>query len=134
MCHKLFALSLLVFGNIDIDRCFFNNLCDWVILFCSQFARIFRTETTYVIDEIARKYGHEVMRTPPYHPELQPIETCWGVVKNHIARNCNFTMKDLIDQLENGFEQVTSITYAKIIAKAIKTEDQFWLDDISSDA
>ncbi len=24
------------------------------------------------------------MRTPPYHPELQPIETCWGVVKNHM--------------------------------------------------
>ena len=38
-------------------------------------------EPTYVIDEIARKHGHEVMRTPPYHPELQPIETCWGVVK-----------------------------------------------------
>ncbi len=91
-------------------------------------------EPTYIIDEIARKHGHEVMRTPPYHPELQPIETCWGVVKNHIARNCNFTMKNLIDQLENGFEQVTSKTCAKIIAKVIKTEDRFWLDDISSDA
>ncbi len=91
-------------------------------------------EPTYVIDEIARKHGHEVIRTPPYHPELQPIETCWGVVKNHIARNCNFTMKNLIDQLEKGFEKVTSKTCAKIIAKVIKTEDQFWIDDIRSDA
>lgn len=91
-------------------------------------------EPTYIIDEIARKHGHEVMRTPPYHPELQPIETCWGVVKNHIARNCNFTMKNLIDQLENGFEKVTSKTCAKIIAKVIKTEDKFWLDGIRSES
>jgi len=91
-------------------------------------------EPTYVIDEIARKHGREVIRTPPYHPELQPIETCWGVAKNHIARNCNFTMKNLIDQLEKGFEKVTSKTCAKIIAKVIKTEDQFWIDDIRSDA
>ncbi|MDR4505470.1 MAG: hypothetical protein MRK01_11890 [Candidatus Scalindua sp.] len=91
-------------------------------------------EPTYVINEIARKHGYEVMRTPPYHPELQPKETCWGVVKNHIAGNCNFTMKNLIDQLENGFERVTSKTCVKIIAKVIKTEDQFWRDGIRSDA
>jgi len=29
-------------------------------------------EPTYAIDVIARKYGHEVIRTPPYHPELLP--------------------------------------------------------------
>ena len=30
----------------------------------------------YIIDKIADEYGHEVIRTPPYHPELQPIEIC----------------------------------------------------------
>jgi len=30
---------------------------------------------TYVLDEIAAEYGYEILRTPPYHPELQPIET-----------------------------------------------------------
>jgi len=30
----------------------------------------------YSIDEIARNNGHEVVRTPPYHPEPQPIEIC----------------------------------------------------------
>ncbi len=56
-------------------------------------------EPTFAIDEIAERCGHEVIRTPPYHPELQPIETCWGVVKNHIARNCDFTMNNLIEHL-----------------------------------
>jgi len=36
-------------------------------------------EPTYAIDEIAHQYGPDIIRTPPYHPELQPIETCWGV-------------------------------------------------------
>ncbi|MBU2646847.1 transposase [bacterium] len=87
----------------------------------------------YVIDEIAQKYGHEVIRTPPYHPELQPIETCWGVVKNYVARNCDFTMKNLANQLEQGFSQVTADTCEGIIKKVREKEDCFWEDDIKKD-
>ena len=87
----------------------------------------------YAVDEIARLEGHEVIRTPPYHPELQPIETCWGVVKNHVARNCDFTMKNLIEQLEFGFEKVTHKTCEKIIAKVRDIEDDFWTEDILND-
>ena len=29
---------------------------------------------TSAIDIIAKEHGHEVMRTPPYHPELQPMQ------------------------------------------------------------
>ena len=88
---------------------------------------------SYAIDEIARSHGHEVIRTPPYHPELQPIETCWGVVKNHIARNSDFTMKNLIQQLEAGFDKVTGKTCAEIIEKVRKIEDEFWKEDLQFD-
>jgi len=91
-------------------------------------------EPIYAIDEIAKSFGHEVLRTPPYHPELQPIEICWGVVKNHIARNCDFTMKNLIKQLDAGFEKVTAETCSKIIAKIRKVEDEFWTDDLQFDS
>ena len=84
---------------------------------------------TYVIDEIAQSHGHEVVRTPPYHPELQPIEICWGVVKNEVARNCNFTMKNLEIQLENAFSKVTAETCLKMIKKIRLIEDRFWNDD-----
>ena len=83
----------------------------------------------YAIDKIAKKYGHDVLRTPPYHPELQPIETCWGVVKNHIARNCDFTMSNLEKQLETGFKKVTEKTCNKIIMKVRKYEEKFWSED-----
>ena len=90
-------------------------------------------EPLYTIDEIARSHGHEVIRTPPYHPELQPIETCWGVVKNYVARNCDFTMNNLIEQLDSGFDKVTAKTCAKIIAKVRKIEDEFWAEDLKFD-
>jgi len=87
----------------------------------------------YEVDEIASKHGHEIIRTPPYHPELQPIEVCWGVVKNHIARNCNFTLSNLKLQLEEGFKKVTPLTCSKIISKIKAKEDQFWKEDIRLD-
>lgn len=86
-------------------------------------------EPTYVIDEMARSHGHEIIRTPPYHPELQPIEICWGVLKNEVARNCNFTMDNLLIQLENAFSKVTKETCLNIIKKIRKIEDKFWSDD-----
>jgi transposase len=87
----------------------------------------------YEVDEIAKRNGHEVIRTPPYHPELQPIELCWGIVKNHIARNCDFTLSNLNHQLEDGFAKVDAETCIKIIKKIKKTEDQFWNEDMEFD-
>jgi len=86
-------------------------------------------QPTYVLDEMADKQGHEVLRTPPYHPELQPIETCWGIVKNEIGRNCDFTMNNLIRQLEIAFSKVTAETCAGLIRKTRDVEDAFWRDD-----
>jgi transposase len=90
-------------------------------------------EPVYAIDEIAADQGHKVLRTPPYHPELQPIEICWGVVKNHIARHCDFTMKNLIKQLDSGFDQVSAKTCTKIIKKIRDIESDFWFSDIKID-
>ena len=85
---------------------------------------------TYALDEIVAEQGHKILRTPPYHPELQPIETCWGVVKNQIARNCDFTMSNLLKQLDEAFDSVTAETCSGIIKKIRKIEDQFWSEDI----
>jgi transposase len=88
---------------------------------------------TYIIDEIADKKGHTVLRTPPYHPELQPIEMCWGIIKNKVSRNCNFTMQNLENQLEESFKTVTAEICAKIIKKIRRTEDKFWEEDAMLD-
>jgi transposase len=86
-------------------------------------------EPVYALDELAGEKGHEILRTPPYHPELQPIELCWGIVKNQVARNSNFTMSNLQLQLEGAFEKITGTTCAKIINKIRGNEDDFWKND-----
>ncbi len=83
----------------------------------------------YEVDEMAKKQGHDILRTPPYHPELQPIELCWGIVKNYIARHCDFTLSNLKSQLEVGFDQVDASICVEIIRKIKKKENQFWNED-----
>jgi len=83
----------------------------------------------YRLDKLAAEHGIRILRTPPYHPELQPIETCWAVVKNHMADNCDFTMSGLRDRLPEAFEKVTSHTCMEIIAKISEQEDKYWSED-----
>ena len=90
-------------------------------------------EPTYCLDVIARQHGHEVIRTPPYHPELQPIETCWGILKNEVARHCDFTLNNLQLQLEQAFDKITAMTCQGIINKVRSVEDRFWEDDAKLD-
>ena len=84
---------------------------------------------TYDLDEIAAEYGHKILRTPPYHPELQPIETCWAVVKNKISRACDFTMANLLNQLDDAFAGVTAKTCVGLAKKVREVEDRFWKED-----
>ena len=81
------------------------------------------------IDKIAESQGHTILRTPPYHPELQPIETCWAIVKNYMADNCDFTMDNFRYHLPIAFTKVTGQNCKKIISEVVKQEEKFWEED-----
>ena len=50
----------------------------------------------YVTDEMAKTAGHEVVRLPPYHCELKPIEMAWSQVKHYAkTHNTEFTLHAL---------------------------------------
>ncbi len=83
----------------------------------------------YRLDQMAMQHDMTLLRTPPYHPELQPIETCWGVVKNYMADHCDFTMRGLRSRLPEAFSQVTSGTCVNIIGLVAKEEDRYWIED-----
>lgn len=84
----------------------------------------------YELDVIAAAAGHQILRTPQYHPELQPIEICWGVVKNHCAKKCDYTLAGLRKHLQEGFNKVTSDTCQAAIANVRQEEDQYWQEDM----
>lgn len=81
------------------------------------------------LDRLAAAKGITILRTPPYHPELQPIERCWAVVKNHMADNCDFTMPGMRERLPEAIAKVTTITCRKIVGKIREQEDKYWKED-----
>lgn len=91
--------------------------------------RRFAPPPDYRLDRIAGAAGHKILRTPPYHPELQPIETCWGIVKNELADTCDFTMAHLRSPFPKAFAKVTARPCQDLIAKVAKQEEKFWAED-----
>ena len=60
-------------------------------------------EERYAIDEIAKTFGHEIVRLPPYHCELNPIEMAWAQVKK--TNNSKFTLSHVKDLTYEGFSR-----------------------------
>lgn len=47
----------------------------------------FKPPPLYEADELAEKYGHAVLRLPPYHCIFNPIELIWGITKRYYNNN-----------------------------------------------
>lgn len=90
-------------------------------------------EPKLLLDLIAEAAGHTIVRTPPYHPELQPIETCWAITKEYCAARCDYTMASLKTHLEAGLDQVTPAVCQGLITKVRDQEDKYWIEDEEDD-
>ncbi len=146
------ANSLIILDNVCYHNVFAESafpvpatrkemLCDWLerndipwttdmlkpelYELCKRLAPVLE----YKLGQIAQDAGHTILRIPQYHPELQPIETCWGVVKNYMAVHCDFKMKNFREQLPSGFAKVTPRTCKSLIAKVVKQEGKYWDED-----
>jgi len=118
-----------------------NELCDWLtrnkypwrddMLKSELYEQCVKRAPTpeFKLDHFAVAQGHKILRTPQYHPELQPIEACWAVVKNYMADMCDFTMSGMRKNLPEAFAKVTSNTCVKVISEVRQKEDGYWHDD-----
>jgi len=81
----------------------------------------------YVIDEYAKENNHIILRLPPYHCELNPIELAWSSVKSYVrTHNNTFKLKDVLELLQKGVEHVTPDMWKNFIEHVKKVEDKFW--------
>ncbi|KAF4144139.1 DDE superfamily endonuclease, partial [Phytophthora infestans] len=55
--------------------------------------------------------GHEIIFTPPYHSDLQPIEIVWANVKGEVGRqySTKTTFADIKPRLQRAFENVSPV-------------------------
>ena len=60
--------------------------------------------------ELGKQWGHEVIFTPAYHLDLQPIELVWAVMKGSIGRQYKKgnTFEDIERMLKEEFDKMCS--------------------------
>lgn len=79
----------------------------------------------YRATQIATEHGHCVYFTPPYHPELQPIELIWAQIKNKIANDPASKMEELERKIRAAVTQVDSTDWVKAFRHVQKFEDKY---------
>jgi transposase len=58
---------------------------------------------------MAKNGGHNTLRLPPYHYELNPIELAWAMVKGYVKQhNTTYKIDDVKVLLNTAIERVTS--------------------------
>ena len=93
------------------------------------------------IEKYLQDRGHKVLWTPPYCPDMQPIETFWAFGKNHVARlfEDETTMKQVVSRLRDGWygnadryekdhaEYSTQKDCSKLVKRSIRLMDTHFI-------
>lgn len=90
-----------------------------------QYVRANRPAPAYAAQLIAADYGHLLYYTPPYHPDLQPIELIWGRVKNQIATNPSRRIGELKEKLQAAFDGLTSEHWVAAFKHVQRFENEY---------
>jgi transposase len=84
----------------------------------------------YKIDTMAEEAGHRVVRLPPYHCELNPIELIWANMKGWVARNnTTFKLPDVQELCHKAVERITQEMWHNACQHVLKEEEKLWRMD-----
>ena len=85
---------------------------------------------TYEVDTMLTENGHHVVRLPPYHCELNPIELIWGDMKGYISRQNNtFKVNDVKHLIDESFAQIDGKKWKNACKHVCSVEQQYWKKD-----
>ncbi|XP_072377997.1 uncharacterized protein [Diabrotica undecimpunctata] len=81
----------------------------------------------YAVDQLLAQHGHSVLRLPPYHPELNPIEKIWAILKNEVAaRNTTFKLADVLELAKIRLNEITPEIWANTCRHVDKVEEEYF--------
>ena len=82
-----------------------------------------QVDLSYTVDSILQEKRHSVIRLPPYHCELNPIEMLWGDLKSYIAsENRTFKKEDVRDLIRKGLQRIDQKKWEKACIHVEKLE------------
>ena len=83
-----------------------------------------------VMETVAKEYGHEILRLPPYHCELNPIELAWAAEKNYVAgENKDMSLDSVEKLLRKKREELPKDFWRKCVEHVKKIEENYWESD-----
>lgn len=85
---------------------------------------------TYAVDELLKSHNHEVLKLPPYHCDLNPIEKIWSLVKRRVAdKNVAQDRKEIEKLTEEAFASITPEDWAIQCKHVEHVEDEYFRKD-----
>lgn len=80
----------------------------------------------YKFDVDFENAGHTVLRLPPYHPDLNPIELVWAKIKHDVAtRNVTFKFNDVVEITKDEFAKYSVNQWQQCCSHVIKIEETY---------
>ncbi|GLV38172.1 hypothetical protein CBL_12818 [Carabus blaptoides fortunei] len=85
------------------------------------------TYKKFAIDKILADSGFEVLRLPPYHPDLNPIEMMWASLKQDVgSKNVTFKLSDTQKLCEEWFSaEERKAEWSNRCRHVCKIEDEY---------
>ncbi|XP_064644702.1 uncharacterized protein LOC135498375 [Lineus longissimus] len=81
----------------------------------------------FKIDTMADESGFKVLRLPPYHCDLNPIEQVWSQIKRYVSGlNTTFKIQDVEKLTNEAITHVTPEQWKNYCAHAEKEEAKMW--------
>uniref|UniRef100_A0A6P7FNP8 Uncharacterized protein LOC114332220 n=1 Tax=Diabrotica virgifera virgifera TaxID=50390 RepID=A0A6P7FNP8_DIAVI len=84
-------------------------------------------EKQFVIDELAKRNGHNVLRLPPYYCVFNPIELIWSQLKESLRRNncCPKFSSESVSHVVEEIKKISPTLWQNCVSHIIKTEDHY---------
>ncbi|KAH9640050.1 hypothetical protein HF086_017611 [Spodoptera exigua] len=85
----------------------------------------------YLIDELFKEHGHEVVRLPPYMCDLNPIEYVWNLVKQRVAnKNINQAEREIEKLTRDAITSISESDWKKEVNHVDRLRQKYWDDDL----
>lgn len=79
----------------------------------------------YALDELLGENGHTVVRLPPYHCDLNPIELIWAIAKKEVSAH-NVGTRDVKLLMEEAFSSITAENWKSCCQHVKKIEKDYF--------
>lgn len=90
------------------------------------------TFKSHTIEELVRSKGFQVLRLPPHHPELNPMEHIWRVLKKDVVlKNVEQELTSNLNLIKERIEMIDSTLWEYACQQVVDAEKQYlkYFDD-----